>query len=420
MHPVIAEEREWERVVGHVFRDASPRLVAVSRYVADSRVYSVDGALAKIRRKGVLRLPGVHTLEQEAEVRGALGLICHYEQWRGWEILTTSVAGPDDVTLADARSALTKAQLLLVLARVGRRLSSLHERGVAHCDLRLDNIVLHPDGGVDLMDFDRALVAGPLPAALLDWFGWGPRTTRAATPFWKLATHAFFPKSQGLTSRLKALLRGPPAIRLRSADSRAVALLADAWRTAQASPSNSPGHLLAYYAFSFQGEHFPGERPWYQRWEPLRTAIDWSDKRVLELGCNMGLLSAFARIHGAAEATAVDRDALILEAGRLVCVALDVDGVTFSQADLTSRSWEVRMPDADICIAMSVLHWLPQEAQQRLVRFLGRHDEVVYEGHQPLSVEVGRLRSAGFRQVDVLGQSERGRHLLHAHNHPLP
>jgi tRNA A-37 threonylcarbamoyl transferase component Bud32 len=411
VHRIIAEERQWERAVGHVFAGSTPLLLAVSRYIADSRVYLGGNTLAKIRRVGVLRPRGVHTLEEEAHIYEALRKPCRYEKRQEWEILTTP-ATPVGSTLADIRFDLGARELRITLGKVGRRIGELHRRGVAHCDLRLDNIVVSPDGRVDLVDFDRAVTGKRHWMAAVDWLGIGRDGAVAATPFWKLLLHAYLPKSQGLTSRVRAFLRGPEPILLRSPTSPAIAGLAKAWTIAQRSQANSPGHSLAYYAFSFQGEHFPGERPWYLRWEPLRRQVDWSGKRVLELGCNMGLLSAFVRIYGAAAATAVDRDWSILEAGQVLCEALAIDGVDFRRADLSSMSWEKDMPEADICVAMSLHHWLPGPGQAALLRFLARHREVVFEGHDPLSTEIDRLRRVGFDVVNVLAVTERRRHVL--------
>jgi SAM-dependent methyltransferase len=411
VHPIIAEERQWQDVVDHVFSGSTPLLLAVSRYVADSRLYRGGDTVAKIRRVGVLRPRGVHSLEQEARIHDVLGQPYRYEKWQEWEILTTQSTFIGN-TLADIRSELEAKELWTTLQKVARGMGQLHRRGVAHCDLRLDNIIVGRDGRVDLVDFDRAVTGTRGWMAALDWLGVGPHGTSAATPFWKLILHAYIPKSQGLTSRIRGFLRGPEPIRLRGPVSPVIADLAQAWRIAQRSQANSPGHFLAYYSFSFQGEHFPGERPWYLRWEPLRQNVDWSGKQVLELGCNMGLLSAFVRIYGASAATGVDHDASILQAGQVLCESLAVDRVHFRQADLTSPSWEKAMPEADICVAMSLHHWLPRHGRMALLRFLGRHREVIFEGHDSLSTEIDRLRAAGFDVVDVLAVSERRRHIL--------
>ena len=123
-------------------------------------------------------------------------------------------------------------------------------------------------------------------------------------------------------------------------------------------------------------------------------------------------LASFAIVHGASEATAVDHDLQILAAGQLVAEALAVE-VSFRQVDLAGRSpWEEELPEADIVIAMSLLHWLPDPA--RALSFLGRYPEILYEGHDPLAVELARLESIGFDRPSVVMETERGRRVLHA------
>jgi len=90
-----------------------------------------------------------------------------------------------------------------------------------------------------------------------------------------------------------------------SADPRLNKLL-EAWRLAQKSNASSPALPLAYYAIDFEGYHFPGERPWNERWNRLKNVSGYSGKTILELGCNMGLLS----IH------------LLKEAGAAKCIEL--------------------------------------------------------------------------------------------------
>jgi len=68
--------------------------------------------------------------------------------------------------------------------------------------------------------------------------------------------------------------------------------------------------------------------------------------------------------------------------------------------------------------AMAVVHWLPD--RDRVLRFLGKHAELLCEGHECLDVERARLKAIGFAEVRVLGETERGRYLLHARRLECP
>ena len=190
--------------------------------------------------------------------------------------------------------------------------------------------------------------------------------------------------------------------------------LLQAWKIAQDSEANAPGQHLAYYSLSLEGYHFPGERPWIDRWDTLRSITDYSSKRILELGCNMGMLSThLLKDCNVKAALAVDADAKILESAEHVGLAFDVRPI-LRRIDFDSDDdWEAELADfkADIVFALSVLNWV--QDKQRLLNFLGDYAEVIFEGHDSVEVETNRLRTVGFRRFDIVGISERGRAVIH-------
>jgi trans-aconitate methyltransferase len=139
----------------------------------------------------------------------------------------------------------------------------------------------------------------------------------------------------------------------------------------------------------------------------------YANRRVLELGCNMALLSTFLLKEAEASAAlAVDRDPAILAAAAKVALAFGVQPqflrVDFDRDD----GWEDQLAAfrPDVVVALSVLHWV--QDQGRLLAFLGRFDEVVFEGHDSSRIERARLREAGFTEIDLVDTSERGRPIL--------
>ena len=63
-------------------------------------------------------------------------------------------------------------------------------------------------------------------------------------------------------------------------------------------------------------------------------------------------------------------------------------------------------------VALSVLHWV--QDKERFLAFVGRFDEVIFEGHDSSRTERSRLRQAGFTEIDLVDTSERGRPILRA------
>lgn len=409
-HPVLRREREWGEAVGAVL-GPDAELIAVSRWIPDSRAYALGDRVAIIRFRDTVG-GSTDGFETAVEALGRLGRPVEHVIEDSWEALR--LARVEGHSLEFALPQLPSRERLRVLGRVGRELIRLHGRGVAHRDLRPDNVLLRPDGGVELVDFDRALIGTRPRTALADWVGLTPDGF-SENAFWSLALFTLVPRSRSLGRRIRGLVRTPRSHVSDWADETSdvpddVRTLARAWSIAQLSGANAPGQGLAYYAFTHRGYHLPGERPWDLRWDAIRRAVDFEGKELLELGCNLGLLSSFALLHGARSATGVDRKTDIVGAAGLVAGALGVSP-EFRQVDLMSAAdWESDLRGADLVAAMSIVHWLPDP--DRVLRFLGEHREVIYEGHDSLDVESERLRSVGFREVEVVLENERGRFVL--------
>jgi predicted nicotinamide N-methyase len=189
--------------------------------------------------------------------------------------------------------------------------------------------------------------------------------------------------------------------------------LHEAWRIAAAASASSPGHAIAYHELEFEDVRLPGERPWAARWRILRRVTTYANRRVLEVGCNMALLSTFVlKEAGAAAALAVDRDPAILEAAARVTQAFGVQPELRRIDFDRDPDWEDQLQAfaPDVVVALSVLHWVEDKA--RFLAFLGRFDEVIFEGHDSSRTERHRLRQAGFTEIELVDTSERGRPIL--------
>lgn len=395
---VLAEEAEWDVITDELAPGRA--LISVSRYVGDSRVYRSSNWVIKMRRLGAGDQAGVRPLKDEASMLRRVGRRAEAGITGEWEFLRTPY--------------LPGQQLSAILDREGRSFRpiastavavlNLNRQGIAHGDVRAENILVADDGTVTLVDFDRARLLTPGRAMLRDWLGPG---SEGGHSLGRLAMYAALPQAQSVARRARALTR---RTKLTTEDDQVSSALTRAWWVAAKSNANAPGQRVAYYAWTFRGRHFVGERPWAFRWELVRNAVSFAGKRILELGSNMALASSHALIHGASEATAVDSDERILDAAALVGVALGVPTRTVRMPFERSHDWESVLPDADLAIAMSILEWVPDRA--RFERYLGRFPELVFEGHESLTAEGDRLARIGFRDVRLLGLTDRGRPLF--------
>jgi predicted methyltransferase len=158
--------------------------------------------------------------------------------------------------------------------------------------------------------------------------------------------------------------------------------------------------------------HFPGERPWALRWETISRAVSFEGKRVIELGCNLGLLSIHARLAGAASVVAVDHNQRVLDAASKAAAVFGAE-VIFHRIDFDQDAdWEVRLGTGDLVTALSLTYWLRDK--DRIWSYLAQFSEVLFEGHEPAEEIKSRLKAHGFAVVEELGVSERNRIIFHA------
>jgi Phosphotransferase enzyme family len=299
-----------------------------------------------------------------------------------------------------------------VMLRLSRVVWALARRGVRHNDLRPENVMVTPDGGIHLVDFDQASTGGLLECLLAGLglpVGGAPVCNGLLAPLRERVQARLVRALRG--TRLRARPSAPPS--LPASAGPAARTLHEAWRIAAAANASSPGRAIAYYQLDFDGLHFPGERPWAARWRSLRRVSAYTDRRVLELGCNMALLSTFLlKEAGAAAALAVDRDPMILEAAAKVAQAFGVQPQLRRVDFDRDAAWEDQLEAfaPDVVVALSVLRWVQDKA--RFLAFLGRFDEVIFEGHDSSRTERARLRQAGFGAIDLVDTSERGRPII--------
>jgi len=201
-------------------------------------------------------------------------------------------------------------------------------------------------------------------------------------------------------------------------------LVTEAWDIAARSNASYPGKYVAYYSLDVDGEHFSGERLWEDRWgyigKALRDACggDLKGKRIVELGCNLGLLSVWAAREGAI-CHGYEYEADILEGSKLVASAFGVsERCKWDQVDFDKKeNTDGIVDEFDICTCLSVMNWVRDK--DNLIDLLSRQKVVLYEGHEEDEIETGRLRKAGFSGIERVAVSERGRSVFIARKDDL-
>ncbi len=402
-----------------------PVLLAQSPLDPGRRVY-LDGARA-------LKVVA-HVLERSQD-RRARDLVGEYEilrrigDVRGVPVVEALHRTPEgDVMVMSRIDAVpchrhpSPLQRMLAFPRVLALALRLSARGVVHGDITPANVLVGRDGTVWLVDFDQAQLATPMRSVVANLFGGtinGLRIQSSMLSFTKRMLRKTLPHGAiTFLGGARRILTGkrrdyiPPIRPLPANASERLRTLHEAWRAGAASDANAPGEGVCYYSLDVDGFRLPGEREWAPRWSLFSRHVDFRGARVLELGCNMGLLGTFALASGAAAAYGVDVDREILRANALVQRAFGVSYETWTQDFDSPGAWEDQLAAfrPTIVTALSVLNWVKDK--DRFMRFLGRFETVLFEGHDSAEVESGRFRAVGFTRIDVIATSERGRPVL--------
>ena len=414
---VDAAESKWKHIIeAHI--GPAARLVACSSHSANRRIYELNGLIYKVVT--VSELAYRNSLADEYKILDGLsGLGCvpevvSYSSYSDCSILELRQSFGEQIgQIGDHVS--TKRLSLWSLCRA---YLSLNRAGVCHRDAHFGNILILPDGLVQLLDFDQAVRTSPTRAFIGDFFGVGPDA--AIRPLNRLLLKLMYVR---LPLAIRKRLRpGAFVNKLHTRDKRIaqspdpreeVGDLDKLWSCAASSDASSPGDAVGYYSVAFGDKVMRGERSWEPRWQAISRAIDFRGKRLLELGCNLGLLSCYAYNAGASpQGVGVDHHQSIIEAARDFAKMARVP-VSYSVIDFDlDERWEaqIQVDQFDVVSALSVSHWLSDK--YRFFSFLGRFPQLLYEGHDSVAVEVRRLQSFGFTDIRVVTVSERGRCVL--------
>jgi serine/threonine protein kinase len=306
------------------------------------------------------------------------------------------------------------------LFKAALELLRINLKGVSHRDVTTSNIKVSEIGDLVFIDFDQAIITSPFKACLNDFLGIALGIPRAIHPYRRIVQRIILRKIPQL-AKLANLLHGThskenrPIIVLKLSQTSqmkpSLLKLKEAWSLAAQSNANSPGETIAYYSLCLDGFGFLGERSWESRWKAIKDIIPFKGKRVLELGCNIGLFSTFIRLQGAEKCVGLDIDKDIIKSARLVASAFDVDNV-YAVENLDEESWSEKYQDFDLVIALSVLNWLKNKKE--FLKFLSKYRELIYEGHDSFQVEYDRLIACGYDLIQIISVSERGRIVFYA------
>lgn len=423
-HIYTNEQNKWKSISNQLL-DTSAILVDVSPHNLDSRIYRSGNRIFKIRK--IKPTPNQESkLAKEHQVlllieskKNRINLDFHprYVVSDGYEILEIDYING----LQIERFLEMKQASLRQLAKIAWKLLNLNLIGISHRDITTGNIKINETGEIMFLDFDQAIKTHPIKAFLNDFFGISIGISKAIHPLRQLALRILlskYPFLKKIIKRVHKVTNQAPSAILKldpsAEESQEIKKLKSAWNLAGQSNANTPGITSTYYSLQIGGFGFVGERSWENRWEAIKPYINCQNKKILELGCNMGLFSTFLKLNGAKECTGLDIDKDVINAAKVVAQAFQVENNYFLE-NFDSLGWEEKYRGYDLVIALSVLNWL--ERKLEFLNFLSEHKELLYEGHDSFHVEYDRLISCGFNFIQVISVSERGRIIFYARKH---
>lgn len=145
--------------MGVVYRGLDTRLRRPVAVKALPPAFTHDRQLReRLRREAMaaaaLSHPGIATVFALEEFDGQLYLVCEYVPGLALAAMTAARGGTIPID-----------EVLPIAVNVARALGAAHAGGVVHRDLKPDNVILTPDGGVKVVDFGLARFGGSSPAA---------------------------------------------------------------------------------------------------------------------------------------------------------------------------------------------------------------------------------------------------------------
>lgn len=181
-------------------------------------------------------------------------------------------------------------------------------------------------------------------------------------------------------------------------------LLKECWKIPTGGSRND-----SYNRIMVNGELFDGERDWDVRWNFIKDAYPFEGKRILELGCNISLVSVYlSKFRNIASATTVEFQKHIERARDLFQRAFHINSIRNLHVDLNKHpNYEDALGyDYDVVFCLSVIRFLKD--RNKMMTYLSKFDNVIYETISVPEPDIAMFAEYGFTNYTILGESHIG------------
>jgi predicted Ser/Thr protein kinase len=131
-------------------RDKDLRRSVAVKVIAANLAGHGERLIEEARAASALNHPNIVTIHETIEIDGRLAMVMEFVQGESLRKTLQSAAGP-----------LPLAQTLECGRQIAQALEAAHAAGIAHRDVKPENILLRPDGYVKLVDFGLAIDLSP-------------------------------------------------------------------------------------------------------------------------------------------------------------------------------------------------------------------------------------------------------------------
>lgn len=180
--------------------------------------------------------------------------------------------------------------------------------------------------------------------------------------------------------------------------------------------THTGGSKCSYYSLELDGFKYEGERNWNLRWDILKDACNYQDKRILDIGCNIAItLTYMKKFRNAGYCLGVDMpDTLLSKTGKpnTMTAAKKLDDAfkvsnDYLQIDLNDSNYESHIgTNFDIVIVMSILKWI--DDKERFLNYLKNFNTIIYEAHESNKEIIELFSRIGFNKYKILGETQVG------------
>jgi len=278
-----------------------------------------------------------------------------------------------------------------LLFKIFDQIRKLRLNYIAHRDLKYSNIIITPDEEVFIIDFDQAIFNMDFDDKV------------------DISKSRFSRNSPMFNIYRTLFERGEIKENIRDIQERLRML----WKEAAKSNSNSPGREIAYYSYDFGDLDLPGERNFFERFILFeKNNISFKNKRVVELGSNLGLFGTYCALYGAEHVSCFDIDQKIIDCAHEFSEIIGLKNIKHEIRDLNVKGSFQDIDQIDLLFSLSILYWLSDATE--FDRLMTLANEVIYEGHEQYDVEIKRMKDWGFSDIKPIGMTSRLRTLFHA------